>query len=162
MLPAASRDTIEDEAAMLRIFRLNPRRPFRRREIIPRIRPRPEWCSASAILSTKCTHCPAIRSSRRKTAAGNSGSGENARKPSGASRCGNSARMCEMKRLYVRPAFRGSGAGRELVESLIQKPERSATRGWSICDTLTSMDRKSSPDLVSSPWASAEIPALLE
>src|SRR5215212_6481269 len=29
--------------------------------------------------------------------------------------------VCEMKRLYVKPAYRGQGVGRVLVEGLIQK-----------------------------------------
>ncbi len=45
---------------------------------------------------------------------------------------------CEMKRLYVQPALRGKGAGRELVRSLIQEAQ---TIGYKtmVLDTLPSM-----------------------
>lgn len=49
------------------------------------------------------------------------------------------ANACEMKRLYVRPAFRGFGLGRMLVETLMQRA-REAGFGAMFVDTLSDME----------------------
>jgi GNAT superfamily N-acetyltransferase len=45
---------------------------------------------------------------------------------------------CEMKRLYVQPAFRGKGAGRELVRSLIAEARSMGCKKM-LLDTLPSL-----------------------
>ena len=49
------------------------------------------------------------------------------------------ANACEMKRLFVRPAFRGFGLGRTMVEALLDEARRS---GYSVVllDTLDEME----------------------
>ena len=47
--------------------------------------------------------------------------------------------VCEMKRLYVRPAFRGAGAGRALVESVRAEAKSVGSRRMGL-DTLATME----------------------
>ena len=46
---------------------------------------------------------------------------------------------CEIKRLYVKPAFRGNGAGRRLAEAILNAAQQ-ANYSYALLDTLTEME----------------------
>jgi putative acetyltransferase len=62
--------------------------------------------------------------------------------PAEAAGCGALRKLeqgaCEVKRLYVRPAFRGKGAGKEMVKQLIAEAQSIGYRRL-LLDTLSSM-----------------------